>query len=191
MSFSEYRFLVRSDLYRYGGKTDLFSFLRNLMFNPGFIYSLSMRTAYYTRNHFLLKYGFFHLSWMFHRHFSYVFGIAIPYSTKIDSGLNMGHFGGIVVNGNAVIGKNCNISQGVTIGRTNRGKNAGVPTIGDNVYIGPGAKIIGKIAVGDNVAIGANCVVTKDIPNNAVVAGIPGRVLSSEGSEGYVMFTDY
>ena len=61
-------------------------------------------------------------------------------------------------------GENCNISHGVTLGIADRGKNEGGPTIGDNVYIGPGAKIIGNVTVGNYAAIGANAAVTKDIP---------------------------
>lgn len=96
-----------------------------------------------------------------------------------------------MVNGRSVIGKNCNISHGVTIGQTNRGENKGCPLLGNNIYIGPGAKIIGGIRIGNNVAIGANCVVTKDIPDNSVVVGIPGKVISKEGSKGYIVRTDY
>jgi len=66
-----------------------------------------------------------------------------------------------------------------------------VPEIGDNVYIGPGAKIIGNIKIGNNAAIGANCVVTKDVPENGVVVGVPGRVISFEGSAGYINKTNY
>lgn len=84
------------------------------------------------------------------------------------------------------IGWNCNISNRVTLGISSRGKNKGVPQIGNDVYIGPGAVIIGHIVIGNNVAIGANCVVTKDVPANAVVAGIPGQVISCNGSAGYV-----
>ncbi|MGH8031445.1 MAG: serine acetyltransferase, partial [Luteimonas sp.] len=92
-------------------------------------------------------------------------GVWIPPSTRIGSGLRLWHCGGIFVNGHAVIGRNCNISQGVTIGQANRGH----PVLGDNVYIGPGAKIVGAVRIGHNVAIGANCVVTRDVPDNAVV----------------------
>lgn len=91
----------------------------------------------------------------------------------------------------AAIGKNCNISHGVTIGQANRGKRKGYPTIENNVYIGPGAKILGKVMVGNNVAVGANCVVTKDVPADSVVVGIPGKVISKEGSAGYINRTDY
>ena len=119
------------------------------------------------------------------------YGISIPHQTSIGSGFYIGHFGGIVVNYKTKIGNNCNISQNVTIGRANRGKKTGCPTLGDNIYIGPGAAIIGKINIGNNVAIGANCVVTHDIPDNAVVVGVPGKVISMAGSEGYVNRTDY
>lgn len=86
----------------------------------------------------------------------------------------------------AEIGRNCNLSHQVTIGVSRRGARAGVPRIGDNVYIGPGAKIFGGIVLGDNAAIGANCVVTKDVPPSGVVVGIPGQVISSAGSAGYI-----
>jgi serine O-acetyltransferase len=123
--------------------------------------------------------------------FTYKLGISIPFSTEIASGFYIGHFGGIIINGESVIGKNCNISQGVTLGQSSRGKNKGCPILGDNVYIGPGAKIVGAVKIGNNVAIGANCVVVKDIPDNSVVVGIPGNVISQDGSVGYVIRTDY
>lgn len=91
----------------------------------------------------------------------------------------------------STIGKNCNISQGVTLGQANRGKNTGYPTLGDNVYIGPGAKIVGAVKIGNDVAIGANCVVTHDIPDHAVVVGVPGKVISWAGTAGYMDRTDY
>ena len=119
-------------------------------------------------------------------HYQYKYGISIPFNTKIGKGFYIGHFGCIVVSPSAVIGNNVNISQGVTIGVTNRGDKAGVPIIGDCVYIGPGAKIIGAIHIGNNVAIGANAVVTHDVTDNAVVAGVPARIISTNGAEGYV-----
>jgi serine O-acetyltransferase len=128
---------------------------------------------------------------MYLTHLTYKLGISIPYTTSIGSGFYIGHFGGIVVNEKSVIGRNCNISHGVTLGVANRGRNKGCPTIGDNVYIGPGAKIVGAVRVGSNVAIGANCVVTRDIPDGSVVVGVPGRVISHQGSAGYVCRTDY
>jgi serine O-acetyltransferase len=123
--------------------------------------------------------------------YTFKLGIAIPYTTQIGSGFYIGHFGGIIVSPDAIIGKNCNISQGVTLGRANRGKRKGSPVLGDNIYIGAGAKIIGGVKVGNNVAVGANCVLVDDVPDNAVVVGIPGKVISFDGSEGYVNRTDY
>lgn len=110
-------------------------------------------------------------------------GIDIPKEAKIGPGLCVGHFGGIFISKYAVIGKNLNISQGVTIGMSGQGENRGVPVIGDNVYIAPGAKIFGKIKIGNNVKIGANAVIYKDIPDNAVAVCKPGFEIISLSSK--------
>ena len=191
MKFKEFIFLQKSDLHRYAGNATSVSFIYNLMLYPGFKYSFWMRTCAYLKSNIILRYLLFPVAWLVLRHYEYKYGISISYQTHIGSGFYIGHFGGIVVNQNAIIGKNCNISHQVTLGKANRGIRKGYPVIGDNVYIGPGAKIIGKVHIGNNVAIGANCVVTKDIPDNSVVVGIPGRVISSEGSTGYINRTDY
>ncbi len=191
MHFNEYKFLVRSDLYRYTGKISSKLFLKHILGVPGFQYSFWMRTCAFLEQTKICRYTILFIARIILRHYTYKYGIAIPYNTKIGSGFYIGHFGGIVVSGRSVIGKNCNISQCVTLGQANRGKNKGWPVIGDNVYIGPGAKIVGKVKVGNNVAIGANCVVTRDAPDNAVVVGIPGEVISYKGSQDYVNRTDY
>ena len=139
----------------------------------------------------IIKYSLYRIACFILSHYKYKYGIDIPDSITIGSGFYIGHFNCIVVSPKVVIGKNCNISQGVTIGKANRGKKKGYPTIGDNVYIAPGAKIIGNIKIGNNVAIGANCVVIEDVPDNAVVVGVPGKVISYEGSQGYVNLIDY
>jgi serine O-acetyltransferase len=126
-----------------------------------------------------------------YNHYSIKYGISISTSIKIGCGFYIAHIGGIFVNKSSIIGKNCNITTGVILGQANRGPNKGAPVIGDNVYIGPGAKIVGKVHIGNNVAIGANCVVTKSVPNNAVVVGVPGRVISYKGSKHYVNRTNY
>jgi serine O-acetyltransferase len=115
------------------------------------------------------------------------FGIDIYPRTRIGKGFYIGHFGTIIVSSHAIIGDNCNISQGVTIGMAVRGDKKGVPEIGDRVYIGPGSKLIGKIKIGNDVAIGANAVVINDVPDNAVVVGVPGKVVSLDGSGDYVV----
>ncbi|MCH9813291.1 MAG: serine acetyltransferase [Epsilonproteobacteria bacterium] len=111
-------------------------------------------------------------------------GIQIPKSAQIDEGFYIGHFGGITLASEVKIGKNVNISQLVTIGESGQGEKAGAPTIGDYVYIGAGAKVIGKINIGSNVKIGANAVVYKDIPDNAIVVSYPGyKILSYKGND--------
>ncbi len=191
MKYSRYRFLILSDLFRITGNVRFTALLRHIFLGGSYKYNFWMRTCHYARTNLLLKYTIYPIAmFMLHKQ-TYKLGISIPASTEIDSGFYIGHFGGIVVNGKSVIGKNCNISQGVTLGQANRGKNKGYPTLGDNVYIGPGAKIVGAIKIGNNVAIGANCVVTKDIPDNSVVVGIPGKVISQDGATGYINMTDY
>lgn len=188
MNFAEYLKLVKSDLYRYRGADR--AFFKTYFLIPGFHYSVWLRTARYLKG---VK-GFFPLylfaRWRLRR-LQFKYGISLPYNTEIGSGLYIGHYGGIVVNHAAIIGKNLNLNQGVTIGTTYGGKHPGTPKIGDNVYIGPGSFLIGGIEIGDNVAIGANTVVSKPVPDNAVVASTPGEVISFKGSGNYVVNTDY
>jgi serine O-acetyltransferase len=115
-----------------------------------------------------------------------MWGIELPRSVTIGPGLYIGHFGGITVAPGVSIGRNCNISQHVTIGLSGKGEKAGVPTIGDNVYLAPGAKVFGKISIGNNVKIGANAVIYKDIPDNAIVVLDPGfKIVSYKGNRGF------
>ena len=108
--------------------------------------------------------------------------IELPADCEIGPGLYIGHFGPVIVNGQTKMGKNCNLSQGVTIGVSQRGERLGVPVIGDRVYIGPNAIVIGEIEIGNDVAIGAGAVVTHSAPVLAVVAGNPARITSYQGS---------
>lgn len=91
-----------------------------------------------------------------------------PLGTEIGGGLRLPHNMGIVISGSAVIGNNCEILHQVTIGVDETGR---APRIGNNVFIGAGAKIIGDVKVGDNVKIGANAVVTKNVPDNVTAVG--------------------
>jgi len=130
---------------------------------------------------------FYIIPWLKLRNLKFKFGYDIPSETSIGKGFYIGHFGGIVITSKAIIGNNCNISQGVTIGYSSRGKKKGYPKIGNNVYIGPGAVILGNISIGNNVAIGANAVVIDNIECNAVAVGNPAKVVNLNGSEGYIL----
>jgi serine O-acetyltransferase len=113
-------------------------------------------------------------------------GISLPYTAVIAPGLYIGHFGNIVVNGHAVIGSNCNLSQGVTIGVSGRNDRRGVPVIGDRVYIGVNAVVVGPIRVGNDVVIAANSLVNRDTPDHCTVIGVPASVVSYHGALPYI-----
>jgi serine acetyltransferase len=105
-----------------------------------------------------------------------LYGIELPYSAQIGQGVIIEHQHGIVVHGNAVIGDNCTIRQGVTIGNRYMDKPTEAPVIGNNVNIGAGAKLLGNITIGDNVNIGANAVVIHNIPQDSIYVGFPKSV---------------
>lgn len=105
-------------------------------------------------------------------------GIQIDTDAQIEEGFVIFHYGGIFVGGGSVIGNNVSISHNVTIGRSGEGRRRGAPTIGNNVYVAPGANISGKIKVGDNVRIGANAVVNKDIADNSLVQVAPMQIVA-------------
>lgn len=107
--------------------------------------------------------------------------------TKIGRGLYIGHPYGITINAGAIIGENCNIHRGVLIGQENRGLRKGVPTIGNCVWIGVNAAIVGKIKIGDDVLIAPNTYVNCDIPSHSVVFGNPCIIKQKENAtEGYI-----
>ena len=103
----------------------------------------------------------------------------IPASTNIGTGLIVHHVTGIVLNAEVVIGENCTLNHNITVGNkvNDEGLILGTPVIGDNVIIGPHSVIIGPISIGSNVSIGAGTVVVKNVPDNAVVAGNPARII--------------
>lgn len=114
-------------------------------------------------------------------------GIKIWTGADIGPGLYIGHFGNILI-GPIKMGKFCNVSQENSIGYAGRGDSWGIPEVGDFVYVAPGAKVIGKIRIGNHVAIGANAVVTRDVPDDAVVVGVPAKVISMESSRDMILF---
>lgn len=110
-----------------------------------------------------------------HKFIQIITGIDLPCEAEVGTGFIIDHFGGIVVSGYAKFGNNCRIRNGVVVGLKNV-EDPGAPNIGNNVDIGAGAKILGKIRIGNNVLIGANAVVLSDVPDNSIAVGVPAVI---------------
>ena len=143
---------------------------------------LLRKTEYYNNMKTSRPYLLCHYLWyrfLFHKQ-SVKLGFSIPLNV-FGPGLSIAHYGTIVVNSAAKVGKNCRLQEGVNIGATNSSNLA--PQIGDNVFIGTGAKIIGDISIANDVAIGANAVVVKSITESGVTyGGVPAKKISSNNS---------
>jgi len=109
-------------------------------------------------------------------------GIEIHPGAKIEKGLFIDHGMGVVIGETAEIGSNCLIYHGVTLGGVSSNEGKRHPTLGNNVVVGAGAKILGNIKIGDNVKIGANSVVLDDVPANSTAVGIPAKIILKEKS---------
>lgn len=188
MALSELRHIIQMDLGRYSVKKKfsfgLFLKYFYLQVAPGIKFSVIFRSCQYFRRRNRLLFYFFYW-WL--RRIKYKYGFDISYRAKIGKGLYIGHFGGIVIHGDAEIGEFCNLSQGMTIGVLVRGGKAGVPKIGDRVFMGPGCAILGGIIIGDDVLIGTNAVVMFDCPNESVVASPMASIISDKGSRDYIV----
>lgn len=135
---------------------------------------------YYQDKGFIYK---FHYLWHFWRYkrLSYRLHITI-YPGTIGPGFLIYHIGGFThVGKNVRIGKNCTMQPGVVFGNKTEEEDSRPVIVGDNCYIGLNAKILGPVRIGNNVTIGANAVVTKDIPDNAIVGGVPARIIKING----------
>lgn len=185
--------LLKSDFNRYiatGGRSKI----KILFFNQGFIFTSIFRinSAFYSyfKNVPLLSkiIGLYCLIWL--KISQIITGLSIPVGLKIGQGIFISHSGSIIINTQCEIGNNCNFAPGVVIGYGIKNGVEGYPKIGNQVFIGPGAKIFGPIKIEDNVAIGANAVVNCDVPENAVVAGVPAKIVSMKGSSLYIKVKD-
>lgn len=185
-SFAELKAYLAADLFRYEGRVSARAFLKHFFFTPGFNYTVWLRACVWAKSAGGLgKVTFPFLKWRL-LHSRYKYGIAIAERTIVGPGLFINRFGGIYVHHDVVIGSNVNITHGTMLGYMNRGAREGSPIIGNEVFFGSGAKVIGKVRVGDNAAIGVNAVVTKDVPDNGVAVGLPAKIIGTDGSEGYI-----
>lgn len=149
-------------------KKVFFAFIRG----RGFKVSTLLRCTRY--GYLTNKRLFFAISKILLEHYSIKYGIEVIYTHKIGKGIVFYHFGTMIVSV-VSMGEHCGIRPGVVIG--NKGYKTGKPTIGNHVQFGAGCKVFGEIKIGDNVTIGGNAVVTHDVPDNAIVAGIPARII--------------
>lgn len=140
--------------------------------------------AFHRMSHRLWNWGLKWLARMLSQLSRFLTGIEIHPGAKIGHGLFIDHGMGVVIGETAEIGNECTLYHGVTLGGTTWRREKRHPTLGNNVVVGAGAKIIGPVVVGDNVRIGSNSVVTRDVPADATVVGIPGRVVSPTAQAG-------
>lgn len=176
---------IKKDLYRYAKEETFSAFIKNYLFSEGFKFTVWLRICHFSRKKKITKYTILPFANLFYKHYKYKYGYDIPYAIEIGPGLLIFHISGIVFSPKSA-GKNITISQCTTVGMTIKNGVKQYPILGDNIYIAPGAKVIGGIIVGNNVAIGTNCVLNKSVDDNSVVVGIPGRVISYKGAGQYL-----
>jgi len=181
---------IHADLYRYTESITKRDFLRSRAI-PGFRYTYLLRYVQYWNSiggpfAKLMK----HIYKIELKRVGVKYGFQIPASTCIGPGFYIGHYGNVVINGEAVIGANVNISPGVTIGVSSAATSfskPGVPKIGDRVWIGTNAVIVGGIRIGNYSLIAPGALVSIDVPDRSIVKGNPARIFLSEiGSEPYI-----
>lgn len=131
--------------------------------------------------HFLYRHKWFFLARLFSQFARFLTGIEIHPGAKIGKGVFIDHGSGVVIGETTEIGDGCTIYQGATLGGTGKEKGKRHPTLGKNVLVGSGAKILGPFKVGDNSKIAANAVVLEEIPPNSTAVGVPARVVKQNG----------
>ena len=146
-----------------------------------FLYSGLHAVHFHRVSHWLYKHKRFFVARLISQFARLVTGVEIHPGATIGRGLLIDHGSGVVIGETAIVGDNCTIYQGVTLGGTGKEKGKRHPTIGNNVLIGAGAKVLGSFKVGDNSVIAANSVVLHEVPENSTCVGAPARVKKING----------
>lgn len=171
----ELKHYIRRDL-KYVNGHPYRALISRYLFEPGFRYCFWLRLARYCFLKGKKAILPFLICRMILKHYSYKFSFDISFRSQIDPGLVIAHFGYIIVTSNTKIGENCTLRPGVVFGKKLTATTGG-PIVGDNVDFGVGTVIVGNVRIGNNVIVGANSVVTKDVPDNCVIAGSPARII--------------
>jgi len=153
-------------------------FLEVLLLYQGLHALVSYRVA-----HFFYKLRLFFLARLISQLSRFLTGIEIHPGARIGKRFFIDHGMGVVIGETSIIGDDVLLYQGVTLGGTGLQKGKRHPTIGNNVVVGGGAKVLGNITIGDNSYIGSNAVVIKDVPANSTVVGVPGRITKQDGKK--------
>lgn len=148
-----------------------------------FLYSGLHAVMWYRIAHWFFKHRRFFIARWISQHAKKTTGIEIHPGAVIGKGLLIDHGSGVVIGETAVIGDNCTIYQGVTLGGTGKHKGKRHPTLGDNVMIGSGAKILGPFKIGDNAKVAAGAVVLEEVPENSTAVGVPARIVRKDGQK--------
>ncbi|MBQ1894687.1 MAG: serine acetyltransferase [Clostridiales bacterium] len=187
--------IVYSDLFRYTGnarrtKAIYTTYLQELRSSPEFSYISAFRRTRYYHDQIsrydgwrrVLNTAKFKVANWYLDKLSRKYHIQIPYDTNIGKGFYLAHFGRVIIHPKSVIGYNCNVSTGVVIGTQFRGKRKGSPRIGNFVWIGANAVIVGNINIGNNVLIAPGAYVNFDVPDGSIVIGNPGLIRRAPGA---------
>lgn len=173
--------LIRSDCFRYSGADSASALFKTRIIQGGLKYSSLLRKAEEHRSgplHYWYRFRLLRLSKKT--------GFQIGYGAQIGAGLFIGHRGIVIVNAEARLGSNVNLSPGVLIGQENRGRFTGVPQLGNSVWVGANAVIVGGIHIGNDVLIAPNSYVNFDVPDHSIVIGNPARIIHRENAtDGY------
>lgn len=146
---------------------------------------------FYRVSHWLYAHKRFFLARLISQTARLLTGIEIHPGAQIGKGLFIDHGMGVVIGETAEIGDNVTIYHGVTLGGTGKDKGKRHPTLGNNVVIGSGAKVLGPVYVGNNVKVGANAVILQNVPDNATAVGIPAKIIQKKPSSVIIEIKDY
>ncbi len=176
---------IQADLFRYTGKDKRSRIKDWFLRSPELKYMILFRKAQGKKGHRILyQYYKWRLFVMSRKTL-----IQIPPEVTIGRGFYIGHTGPVIINPRVKIGQNCNIATGVTIGQENRGVRKGTPVIGNKVWIGTNAVIVGNIRIGNDVLIAPNAYVNTDIPDHSIVIGNPAKIIPKENAvQGYINY---